>query len=143
MKPTIPVLLQDLRDNLDLLGCDLLSSQVDRIAEAYKLEQKPAAKKKIVSKPKAKEVILNLEITEAGRTTSLQLEEKKAESYLKLKQKERAKKIDLFLKTEGVYAPTQHGYSQNDKDAYKRDSEKYLAILDNAGLNFEVKITTC
>jgi len=143
MTPTIPLLLQDLRDDLDLLGFDLLTAQVDKITEAYKLEQKPAVKKKIVSKPKAKEVILILEITEAGRTTTLQLEEKKAEAYLKLKQKERAKKIDLFCRKESLYVPIQRGYSQNEKDAYKRDSEEYLAILNNAGLNFELKISQC
>ena len=82
-------------EDLEVLGFDNLVKDMHTLKTL-----RPMTKKVIKRKAPSKEVFLNLVITEAGKVTELRLEEKKAEAYLKLKQKERVKLIDDHCKFE-------------------------------------------
>jgi len=134
MKTTIQE-LQVLREDLNLLFGETFDARITKIINLVKVI-KPEIKKKIVKAGRK----LKLEITEAGRTTEIFFEnDTQADTFLKLKQKERAKCIDLFLKAQGLYPPLYHYGKQAD---YQKDCLKYTEILKNAGLDFTVKIAT-
>lgn len=134
MKTTIQE-LQILREDLNLLLGETFDARITKIINLVKVI-KPEVKKKIVKAGRK----LKCEITEAGRTTELFFEnDTQADKFLILKQKERAKRINLFCKAEGIYAPS---YSYGDDVKYHKDCLKYSEILKNAGLDFTVKITT-
>ena len=122
-------------DDLEVLGFD------DLVKDMHTLKTlRPIAKKAAKRKALTKEVFLNLVITEAGRVTELRLEEKKAEAYLKLKQKERVKLIDAYCKREGVNPPDVKCYIDPE---YAEAKELFSNRLATAGLNFEVQISRC
>ena len=125
-------------DDLEVLGFD------DLVKDMHTLKTlRPIAKKVIKRKALTKEVFLNLVITEAGRVTELRLEEKKAEAYLKLKQKERVKCIDAYCKREGVNPPKVEWFRNYLDPEYVEAKELFSKQLTAAGLNFEVQITRC
>lgn len=125
-------------EDLEVLGFDNLVKDM----QALKL-LRPVAKKAVKRKAPSKEVFLNLVITEAGKVTELRLEEKKAEAYLKLKQKERVKIIDGYCKDKGLYPPDVRYYRNFADPKFQDAKEDFSRALTLAGLNFEVKISRC
>ena len=125
-------------EDLEVLGFDNLVKDMHTLKTL-----RPMTKKVIKRKAPSKEVFLNLVITEAGKGTELRLEEKKAEAYLKLKQKERAKLIDVYCKREGVNPPDVKRFRNYLDPKYAEAKELFSKRLTAAGLNFEVQISRC
>ena len=125
-------------EDLEVLGFDNLVKDMHTLKTL-----RPMTKKVIKRKAPSKEVFLNLVITEAGKVTELRLEEKKAEDYLKLKQKEWVKHIGAYCKREGINRPKVSRY-RNYLDPKYIDAKKLFSNqLTAAGLSFEVQITRC
>ena len=125
-------------EDLEVLGFDNLVKDMHTLKTL-----RPITKKVIKRKAPSKEVFLNLVITEAGKVTELRLEEKKAEAYLKLKQKERVKLIDSYCKREGVSPPDVKWFRHYLDPEYAEAKELFSKRLTAAGLNFEVQISRC
>ena len=125
-------------EDLEVLGFDNLVKDMHTLKTLL-----PMTKKVIKRKAPSKEVFLNLVITEAGKVTELRLEEKKAEAYLKLKQKERVKLIDAYCKREGVNPPDVKWFRDYSDLNYAEAKEVFSNQLTAAGLNFEVQISRC
>ena len=125
-------------EDLEVLGFDNLVKDMHTLKTLRSM-----TKKAVKRKAPSKEVFLNLVITEAGKVTELRLEEKKAEAYLKLKQKERVKLIDAYCKREGVNAPDVRRFRNYLDPEYVEAKELFSKRLTAAGLNFEVQITRC
>ena len=125
-------------EDLEVLGFDNLVKDMHTLKTLH-----PIAKKVIKRKAPTKEVFLNLVITEAGKVTELRLEEKKAEAYLKLKQKERAKLIEAYYKRAGVNPPDVKRFRNYLDPKYAEAKELFSKRLTAAGLNFEVQISRC
>ena len=125
-------------EDLEVLGFDNLVKDMQTLKTLL-----PMTKKVIKRKAPTKEVFLNLVITEAGKVTELRLEEKKAEAYLKLKQKERVKLIDAYCKREGVNPPDVKWFRNYLDPKYAEARDLFRNKLESAGLNFEVQITRC
>ena len=125
-------------EDLEVLGFDNLVKDMHTLKTL-----RPMTKKVIKRKAPSKEVFLNLVITEAGRVTELRLEEKKAEDYLKLKQKERVKLIDAYCKREGINHPNVERFRNYLDPEYVEAKELFSKRLTAAGLNFEVQISRC
>lgn len=132
--------LDALKIDLTVQGLEGMHGQIEAIKASHLAEIKalqPKPKKVIVKKPK--EQSLKVEITEAGKTTEILFDsEAKAEAFLKLKQKERVSRVQLFLKAGGLTPPVIR-YGKTDQ--YKKDSGVYLQKLKNAGLDFHVIIS--
>ena len=125
-------------EDLEVLGFDNLVKDMHTLKTL-----RPIAKKVIKRKALTKEVFLNLVITEAGKVTELRLEQMKAEAYLKLKQKERVKRIDAYCKREGVNPPNVKWFRNYLDPKYAEAKELFSKQLTAAGLNFEVQISRC
>mgnify|MGYP003453363874 CR=1 FL=1 len=125
-------------EDLEVLGFDNLVKDMHTLKTL-----RPMTKKVIKRKAPTKEVFLNLVITEAGKVTELRLEEKKAEAYLKLKQKERVKLIDAYCKREGINPPNVERFRNYLDSEYVEAKELFSKQLTAAGLNFEVQISRC
>ena len=125
-------------EDLEVLGFDNLVKDMHTLKTL-----RPMTKKLIKRKAPTKEVFLKLVITEAGKVTELRLEEKKAEAYLKLKQKERVKLIDAYCKREGVNPPDVKWFRDYLDPKYAEAKEVFSNQLTAAGLNFEVRISRC
>ena len=125
-------------EDLEVLGFDNLVKDMHTLKTL-----RPMTKKAVKRKAPTKEVFLNLVITEAGKVTELRLEEKKAEDYLKLKQKERVKLIDAYCKREGVNPPDVKRSRNYLDPKYAEAKELFSKQLTAAGLNFEVQISRC
>ena len=125
-------------EDLEVLGFDNLVKDMHMLKTL-----RPMTKKVIKRKAPSKEVFLNLVITEVGKVTELRLEEKKAEAYLKLKQKERVKLIDAYCKREGVNRPDVKWFRNYLDPKYAEAKELFSKRLTAAGLNFEVQISRC
>ena len=125
-------------EDLEVLGFDNLVKDMHTLKTLL-----PMTKKVIKRKAPSKEVFLNLVITEAGKVTELRLEEKKADAYLKLKQKERVKLIDDYCKREGVNPPDVKWFRDYLDPKYAEAKEVFSNRLATAGLNFEVQISRC
>ena len=125
-------------EDLEVLGFDNLVKDMHTLKTL-----RPIAKKAAKRKALTKEVFLNLVITEAGKVTELRLEEKKAEAYLKLKQKERAKLIEAYYKRAGVNPPDVKQFRNYLDPKYAEAKELFSKRLTAAGLNFEVQISRC
>ena len=125
-------------EDLEVLGFDNLVKDMHTLKTL-----RPIAKKAAKRKALTKEVFLNLVITEKGKVTELRLEEKKAESYLKLKQKERVKLIDAYCKREDVNPPDVKWFRNYLDPKYAEAKEVFSKRLTAAGLNFEVQISRC
>ena len=125
-------------EDLEVLGFDNLVKDMHTLKTLH-----PIAKKVIKRKAPTKEVFLNLVITEKGKVTELRLEEKKAEAYLKLKQKERVKLIDAQCKREGINPPDVSLFRDYLSPEYVEAKELFIKQLTAAGLKFEVQITRC
>ena len=125
-------------EDLEVLGFDNLVKDMHTLKTL-----RPMTKKVIKRKAPSKEVFLNLVITEVGKVTELRLEEKKAEAYLKLKQKERVKLIDAYCKREGVNPPDVKRFRNYLDPKYAEAKELFSKRLTAAGLNFEVQISRC
>ena len=123
-------------EDLEVLGFDNLVKDMQTLKTL-----RPMTKKVIKRKAPSKEVFLNLVITEAEKVTELRLEEKKAEAYLKLKQKERVKLIDAYCKGEGINLPDVKWFRNYLE--YEEAKELFSKRLTAAGLNFEVRISRC
>ena len=125
-------------EDLEVLGFDNLVKDMHTLKTL-----RPMTKKVIKRKAPTKEVFLNLVITEAGKVTELRLEEKKADAYLKLKQKERVKLIDAYCKREGINPPNVERFRNYLDPKYAEAKEVFSKRLTAAGLNFEVQISRC
>ena len=125
-------------EDLEVLGFDNLVKDMHTLKTL-----RPITKKAVNRKAPTKEVFLNLVITEAGKVTELRLEEKKAEAYLKLKQKGRVKLIDAYCKREGVNPPDVSLFRNYLDPEYVEAKELFSKQLTAAGLNFEVQISRC
>ena len=125
-------------EDLEVLGFDNLVKDMHTLKTL-----RPMTKKVIKRKAPTKEVFLNLVITEAGKVTEIRLEEKKADAYLKLKQKERVKLIDAYCKREGVNPPNVERFRNYLDPKYVEAKELFSKQLTAAGINFEVKISRC
>ena len=125
-------------EDLEVLGFDNLVKDMHTLKTL-----RPMTKKVIKRKAPTKEVFLNLVITEAGKVTELRLEEKKADAYLKLKQKERVKLIDAYCKREGINPPNVMWFRNYLDPKYAEAKELFSKRLTAAGLNFEVQISRC
>ena len=123
-------------EDLEVLGFDNLVKDMHTLKTL-----RPMTKKVIKRKAPTKEVFLNLVLTEAGKVTELRLEEKKAEAYLKLKQKERVKLIDAYCKREGINPPDVKRFRNYLDPKYAEAKELFSKRLTAAGLNFEVQIS--
>ena len=132
--------LDALKIDLELQGLEVMHGQIEAIKVSHLAEIKdlqPKAKKVIAKKPK--EQPLKCEITEAGKTTEVIFQtEKECETFLKLKQKQRVSRVQMFLKAEGLTPPY---YRYGKIERYKKESAEYLLKLKNAGLDFNVVIT--
>ena len=125
-------------EDLEVLGFDNLVKDMHTLKTL-----RPMTKKAVKRKAPTKEVFLKLVITEAGKVSELRLEEKKAEAYLKLKQKERVKLIDAYCKREGVNPPNVKWFRDYLDLEYAEAKELFSKQLTAAGLNFEVQISRC
>ena len=125
-------------EDLEVLGFDNLVKDMHTLKTL-----RPITKKAVNRKAPTKEVFLNLVITEAGKVTEIRLEEKKADAYLKLKQKERVKLIDAYCKREGVNPPDVNRFRNYLDPKYVEAKELFSKQLTAAGLNFEVQISRC
>jgi len=125
-------------EDLEVLGFDNLVKDMHTLKTLH-----PIAKKAVKRKAPTKEVFLKLVITEAGKVSELRLEEKKAEAYLKLKQKERVKMIESYCRAKGLYPPDVRGYRNYLDPEYAEAKELFSKQLTAAGLNFEVQISRC
>ena len=125
-------------EDLEVLGFDNLVKDMHTLKTL-----RPMTKKAVKRKAPTKEVFLKLVITEAGKVSELRLEEKKAEAYLKLKQKERVKLIDAYCKREGINPPNVQGFRNYLDPEYAEAKELFSKQLTAAGLNFEVQISRC
>ena len=125
-------------EDLEVLGFDNLVKDMHTLKTL-----RPMTKKAVKRKAPSKEVFLNLVITEAGKVTEIRLEEKKAEAYLKLKQKERVKLIDAYCKREGVNPPDVSLFRNYLSPEYVEAKELFSKQLTAAGLNIEVQISRC
>ena len=125
-------------EDLEVLGFDNLVKDMHTLKTLH-----PIAKKAVKQKAPSKDAFLNLVITEAGKVTELRLEEKKADAYLKLKQKERVKRIDAYLKREGINPPNVERFRNYLDPEYVEAKEVFSNQLTAAGLNFEVRISRC
>jgi len=125
-------------EDLEVLGFDNLVKDMHTLKTL-----RPMTKKAAKRKAPSKEVFLNLVITEAGKVSELRLEEKKAEDYLKLKQKERVKLIDAYCKREGVNPPNVKWFRDYRDPRYAEAKKSFSEQLTAAGLNFEVQISRC
>jgi len=138
-------LIEDLKEDLELLGFPLLVAQIDCIKTYYLSEIKalqPRPKKVITKKPK--EQPLKCEITEAGKTTEVIFQtEKECETFLKLKQKHRLKTMQY---PQGYTIPNVNSYggSWADKmEKYKQKCEEYWQAAKDQNLDFNVVLTRC
>ena len=125
-------------EDLEVLGFDNLVKDMHTLKTL-----RPMTKKAVKRKAPSKEVFLNLVITEEGKVTELRLEEKKAEAYLKLKQKERVKLIEAYCKREGINPPNVKRFRNYLDPKYAEAKEEFSKRLTAAGLNFEVQISRC
>ena len=125
-------------EDLEVLGFDNLVKDMHTLKTL-----RPMTKKAVKRKAPTKEVFLKLVITEAGKVTELRLEEKKAEAYLKRKQKERVKFIEAYCKSEGVNPPNVKRFRNYLDPKYAEAKELFSKQLTAAGLNFEVQISRC
>ena len=125
-------------EDLEVLGFDNLVKDMHTLKTL-----RPMTKKAVKRKAPTKEVFLNLVITEAGKVTELRLEEKKAEDYLKWKQKDRVKLIKAYCKREGVNRPNVKRFIHHLDPEYVEAKELFSKQLTAAGLNFEVQISRC
>ena len=60
---------------------------------------------------------------------------------MKLKQKERVKRIDAYCKREGINPPDVNWFRDYLDPKYVEARELFRNKLESAGLNFEVQIT--
>lgn len=118
-------------EDLEVLGFDNLVKDMHTLKTL-----RPMTKKAVKRKAPSKEVFLKLVITEAGKVTELRLEEKKAEAYLKLKQKERVKYIEEYCKSEGINPPNVKWFRNYLDPKYAEAKEAFSKQLTAAGLNF-------
>ena len=125
-------------EDLEVLGFDNLVNDMHTLKTL-----RPMTKKAVKQKAPTKEVFLKLVITEAGKVTELRLEEKKAEAYLKLKQKERVKFIEAYCKREDINPPDVNRFRNYLDPKYAEAKELFSKRLTAAGLNFEVQISRC
>ena len=125
-------------EDLEVLGFDNLVKDMHTLKTL-----RPIAKKVAKQKAPSKEVLLNLVITEAGKVTELRLGEKQADAYLKIKQKERVKRIDAYCKREGINPPNVMWFRNYLDPKYAEAKELFSNRLAAAGLNFEVQISRC
>ena len=125
-------------EDLEVLGFDNLVKDMHTLKTL-----RPMTKKAVKRKAPTKEVFLKLVITEAGRVSELRLEEKEAEAYLKLKQKERVKLIDAYCKREGINPPSVQMFRNYIDPEYAEAKKIFSKQLTAAGLNFEVQISRC
>ena len=125
-------------EDLEVLGFDNLVKDMHTLKTL-----RPIAKKVAKQKAPSKEVLLNLVITEAGKVTELRLGEKQADANLKIKQKERVKRIDAYCKREGINPPNVERFRNYLDPEYAEAKELFSKRLTAAGLNFEVQISRC
>lgn len=126
-------LLDKLKSDLSLLewfSDDIEAIKTSHLAEIKALQPKP--KKAPLAKPRAKESILRLTVTENGKTNVLELPEKEADKYLLLMQKTRAKNNKH---PEGLYPPNRYMNAHYDTEA-----AEYWQAAENENLTFKVKI---
>jgi len=122
--------------DLEMLGFDDVANDVRKLKA---LHDKAIAPKK--RKPRIPLKMLRLTITEGKRTSTLELDEKKAEAWMKAKQKDRAKQIKNFQIKEGITAPSRR-FGLNQTKQYYSDLEEYQTKINEAELNFEISIET-
>lgn len=125
-------------EDLEVLGFDNLVKDMHTLKTL-----RPMTKKAVKRKAPTKEVFLKLVITEAGKVSELRLEEKKAEAYLKLKQKERARLTEAYCKRKGINPPDVRWFRNYLDPKYAEAKELFSKQLTAAGLNFEVQISRC
>lgn len=125
-------------EDLEVLGSDNLVKDMHTLKTL-----RPMTKKAVKRKAPTKEVFLKLVITEAGKVSELRLEEKKAEAYLKLKQKERVKLIEAYCEREGINPPNVKWFRNYLDPEYAEAKKIFSKQLTAAGLNFEVQISRC
>jgi len=134
-------LLDKLKSDLSLLewfSDDIEVIKASHLAEIKALQPKP--KKAPPVKPRVKESILRLTVTENGKTNVLELAEKEADKYLLLIQKTRAKNNKH---PEGLSPPyfDVYGGNRTEKIAeYKQKTAKYWRAAENENLTFKVQI---
>jgi hypothetical protein len=123
---TASILFKEIINDLDLQGLDLIKNKV------ILLQTLVAAKpKKAAPKNKVKQRGLILEITEAGKTTTVTFQtEKEGEAFLKLKQKQRH-----------TTAKSPEGLAIPEWQEYKKIAE-YWQASKAQNLDFTVKITS-
>ena len=122
--------------DLEMLGFDDAANDVRKLKTLH--DKAIAPKKRRASKPRIPLKMLRLTITEGKRTSTLELDEKKAEAWMKAKQKDRAKQIKNFQIREGITPPSRH----LPENLYYSAAEVYLAKINEAELNFEISIET-
>lgn len=136
--------LDALQVDLELQGLGVMHGQIEAIKASHLAEIKairPKPKRVIAKKPK--EQPLKVEITEAGKKTEVIFQtEKECETFLKLKQKERVSRVQMFLNSQGLSIPNDKYYSGGWRDQKYRDAmELHASKLKNAGLDFHILIS--
>ena len=129
-------LLDELKEDLSLIvGYD---KQIEVIKASHLTEIKalqPKPKKVIAKKPK--EQPIKVEITEAGKTTTVIFQtEKECDRFLKLKQKQRLKTAQSPI---GLSVPTEGNYASRQK--YHAKCAEYWQAAEAQNLTFTVKIS--
>ena len=122
--------------DLEMLGFDDAANDVRKLKALH--DKAIAPKKRRAVKPRVPLKMLRLTITEGKRTSTLELDEKKAEAWMKAKQKDRAKQIKNFQIKEGVAPPSRH----LPVNRYYSELEEYQAKINKSELNFEISIET-
>ena len=127
--------------DLEMLGFDDAANDVRKLKTLH--DKAIAPKKRRVAKPRIPLKMLRLTITEGKRTSTLELDEKKAEAWMKAKQKDRAKQIKNFQIKESVFPPRRN-YSRDEesRNLYCSALEEYQTKINEAELNFEISIET-
>ena len=125
--------------DLEMLGFDDAANDVRKLKALH--DKAIAPKKRRAAKPRIPLKMLRLTITEGKRTSTLELDEKKSEAWMKAKQKDRAKQIKNFQIKEGVFPPRRK-FGLNQTKQYFSDLEDYQAKINEAELNFEISIET-
>lgn len=135
MTPKITKLFDELEEGLRLADLILFADRVAFIKKSLT----PAPKKVT---PKINAVALKLEITENGKTSEVIFEdEKKAEAFLKLKQKQR---LSSHRNPEGLTVPCFDFYGgtyASKIEEYNKGCAAYWIASDEQNLSFTVKIT--
>ena len=131
-----------------MLGFDDVANDVRELKALH--DKAIAPKKRRASKPRIPLKMLRLTITEGKRTSTLELDEKKAEAWMKAKLKDdrksgRAGRVVELLNRKDIVRPTTSllgSFTPRYYDAMDKYMSRRNEAINEAELNFEISIET-